>query len=60
MSVGFELPKGEFAIKVIQQEHNVILPDWTLEKGHFLILPASIARNSKQNEYMKSFEGFLR
>ena len=28
--------------------HTVILPDWTLKNGASLILPSSIARNSKE------------
>ena len=29
----------------VMVRHTVILPDWTLEKGHFLIIPPSIARS---------------
>ena len=36
--------------------HTVVLPDWTLKNGPFLMLPSSIARKSSATEAKRIFE----
>ena len=46
LSDDYEWLSNDSIVWWLNTEHTVIVPDWTLEKGHFLILPSSIARNS--------------